>query len=124
MFKKSLPDGQMSDVALVDQAVEWSKELTRMRSRGPGDVDNAMRSIERDYGIDYWTLWTLRYRRSRLRDIGVSIYVRLHAAWLTERERQAKKHDNAIRRTEEAAGADHPAVVAAKALASSLRDGT
>lgn len=94
MLKRSLTDSKMSDV-YVEQAVRWSKELTRMRSRGPGDIENAMRSIERDYGIDYWTVWQLRYRPTRIKDIGVSIYTRLRAAYETERARQIRRlqHD-------------------------------
>ena len=54
MSKMKWTDRQMSDAAYLDQAATWSKDLTRMRSRGPGDMENAMRSLERDYGIDYW----------------------------------------------------------------------
>lgn len=84
----------MSDV-YVEQAVRWSKELTRMRSRGPGDIENAMRSIERDYGVDYWTVWQLRYRPARVKDIGVSVFLRLKSALDTERARQMRRlqHD-------------------------------
>ena len=60
MRKKPLKEKQMD---YVEEAAEWSGKMTRMRSRGPGDLENAMRSVERDYGIDYWLLWRLRYRR-------------------------------------------------------------
>jgi hypothetical protein len=116
VFKKSLREDRMSDVAYLDQAERWSKDLTRMRSRGPGDVENAMRSIEREYGVDYWTLWRLRYRRSALRDIGVSAYMRLKAAYQAECERQMRKLQHEIEITEQVAGADAAAVVAAKAV--------
>ena len=43
--KKGLP---MSDTAYLDQAATWSKDLTRMKARGPGDTENAMRQIERN----------------------------------------------------------------------------
>lgn len=100
----------------VQQAVVWSKELTRMRARGPGDLENAMRAVERDYGVDYWTLWQLRYRSSRLKDVGVSIYMRLQAAYQTECERQRQKLVVEIERTKAIAGANCPAVVAAETL--------
>ena len=86
----------MSQVAYLDEAAEWSRTLTRMRARGPGDTDNAMRSIERDYGVDYWILWRLRYRKSALRDIGVTAYMTLKAAYQAECERQMRKLKNEI----------------------------
>ena len=82
---------QMSDAAYIDQAARWSKSLTQMRARGPGDIPNAMRGLERDYGIDYWLQWRLRYRRSILKDISVSAYMRLSAAYQAECERQMRK---------------------------------
>lgn len=115
VFKKRLVEKQMSDAAYLDDAERWSKDLTRMRSRGPGDLENAMRSIERDYGVDYWTLWRLRYRKSALRDIGVSAYMRLKAAYQAECERQMRKLQHEIEITEQVAGAAAPAVAAAKA---------
>ena len=107
---------QMSDATYLDEAVEWSKSLTRMRARGPGDTENAMREIERMYGVDYWLMWRLRYRRSVLKEIGVSAYMRLKAAYQAECDRQLRKLQNQIARTEAIAGADSAAVGAAKAL--------
>ena len=115
--RKSLwKKNQMSDASYLNEAAEWSKSLTRMRARGPGDIENAMRSIERDYGVDYWLLWRLRYRRSVLKDIGVSAYVRLRSAYQSECERQMRKLQNDIERTEKIAGPDCVAVGAAKTL--------
>lgn len=116
MFKKLLEKRQMPQVAYLDNAERWSKDLTRMRARGPGDVDNAMRSIEREYGVDYWTLWKLRYRRSAIKDISVSIYMRLQSAYQAECEKQMRKLKHEIEITEAIAGADSDAVRAAKAL--------
>ena len=64
VFKKSLRECKVSEAAYIDNAEQWSKDLTRMKARGAGDTENAMRQIEREYGIDYGTLWKLRYRRS------------------------------------------------------------
>jgi hypothetical protein len=111
--KKVLP---MSDAAYLDQAANWSKDLTRMKARGPGDTENAMRQIEREYGIDYGFLWSLRYRRERLRTISISVYEGIRAAYREECARQMRKLENDIKRTEEIAGADNAAVRAAKAL--------
>ena len=96
MVQKKLTDGQMSDAAYLDQAAVWSKDLTRMRARGPGDMENAMRSLERDYGIDYWFIWQLRYKRDRLKFLSVSVYDRLKAAYQAECERQIRKLRNEI----------------------------
>lgn len=106
----------MSDAAYLDQAATWSKDLTRMRARGPGDMKNAMRSLERDYGIDYWFIWQLRYRRDRLKFLSVSMYDRLRAAYQAECERQMRKLQHEIIATEQIAGPDHNAIRAAKAL--------
>jgi hypothetical protein len=109
-------DLKMSDAAYLDQAALWSKDLTRMKARGPGDTDNAMRSVAREYNIDYGFLWSLRYRRDRLRIISVSVYETIRAAYRAECERQLRKLENEIRITEEITGADSNAVRAAKAL--------
>lgn len=108
----------MSDVAYVEQAVRWSKELTRLRSRQAGDTENAMRSVARDTGVDYWMLWQLRYRSKRLKDIGIGIYTRLHAAYVAECERQEAKlrHEREI--TKATGGIAEIAARAAHALAS------
>ena len=113
MCKKVLP---VSDAAYLDQAVAWSKDLTRMKVRGPGDTENAMHQIEREYGIEYGLLWSLRYRRDRLRIISHSAYEKLAAAYRAECERQVRKLQHEIVRTEQIAGADSPVVVAAKAF--------
>lgn len=114
MRKKVLP---MSDAAYLDQAATWSKDLTRMKARGPGDTENAMRQIEREYGVDYGFLWSLRYRRERLRTISISAYESIRAAYRAECERQMRKLENEITRTEKIAGPDSRSVRAAKALA-------
>jgi len=106
----------MSDSAYLDQAAMWSKDLTRMKSRGPGDTENAMRRVEREYGIDYGFLWSLRYRRERLRIISISVYESIRAAYRAECERQMRKLENDLARTEKIAGPNSNAVRAAKAL--------
>jgi hypothetical protein len=111
--KKGLP---MSDTAYLDQAAVWSKDLTRMKSRGAGDIENAMRQIEREYGIEYGFLWSLRYRRDRLRTISISVYEGIRAAYRAECERQMRKLEHEIVKTEQIAGPDSTAVRAAKAL--------
>lgn len=116
MYKKTWKKQQAPPTSYLDEAAEWSKSLTRMRARGPGDTENAMRSIERDYGVDYWILWRLRYRKSALRDIGVSAYMRLKAAYQAECERQMRKLKDEIGKTEQIAGVNNRIVVAARAV--------
>lgn len=106
----------MSDAAYLDQAAVWSKDLTRMKARGPCDTENAMRLIEREYGIDYGFLWSLRYRRERLRIISISVYEGIRAAYRAECERQMRKLGNELAKTEEAVGADNRVVLAVRAL--------
>ena len=113
MCKKALPIMQ----AYVEQAAIWSKDLTRMKARGAGDIENAMRSLEREYGVDYSTLWSLRYRQDRIKRIGVDFYMRLQAAYQAECERQMRKLQNEIKQTEEIAGPANRVVVAVRALA-------
>jgi hypothetical protein len=114
-------DFLMSAAEYVEKAAWWSKELTRFRSRGPGDLENAMRAIEREYGLDYWLLWRLRYRRSQIKDIGISVYARLEAAYRAEMERQYDKLGDAIQTTRELVGDGHPTVVAAAAVVDAHR---
>ena len=113
MRKKGLP---MSDTAYLDQAATWSKDLTRMKARGPGDTENAMRKIEREYGIDYGFLWSLRYRRDRLRTISISVYEGIRAAYRAECAAQMRKLENDLKRTEKIAGLDHHLVASARAV--------
>lgn len=118
MPKNRLRECKMSDVAYLEEAARWSKDLTRMKSRGPGDTENAMRLIEREYGIDYWQIWKLRYRFNQISDIGVTVYMKLQAAYQAECERQLRKLQNEIVRTEEITGPDSHSVRSAKALVS------
>jgi hypothetical protein len=87
-----------------------------MKARGPGDLDNAMRRVEREYGVEYGMLWSLRYRRERLNKISISVYEKIRAAYREECRRQMRKLEDDLKRTEEAAGADNRVVVAVRAL--------
>ena len=94
---KSLWTGrQMTAAEYVGRAAFWSREMTRWRTRCPGDTDNAMREIARDYKLNYWLLWRLRFRLNQIRTIGVDIYVRLETAYHRERERQLRLLGEAI----------------------------
>ena len=67
-------------------ARSWANELIRRESRGPGDMENAMRRLESRYGVPWRTLWSLRYRPPT--DVLVGVYLQLHAAYAAECERQ------------------------------------
>lgn len=87
---------RMSPTVFVDQASEWANHLVRRESRGPGDVENAMRRIEARYGVPYSVLWALRYRRPK--DLTVSVYAHLHAVYMAEIDRQQRllEHERSI----------------------------
>lgn len=116
MYKSKLNGDQMSAVEYVDRAAGWSRELTRMRARGPGDTENAMRSIERDYAVDYWVQWRLRYRPTQIKALCVSVYARLEAAYHSECERQRRRLEIELQNTKAKVGSRHPAVVKAEAV--------
>jgi hypothetical protein len=116
VLKRFLTGRQMSETAFVEEAAIWSRELTRMRARGPGDADNALRSIESEYGINYWTLWQLRYRLASVKKISAGAYALIKAAYDHERQRQFIKLKRDIERTEAVTGPDRDVVRAAKAL--------
>lgn len=116
MTKKVLPMSQMTDAAYLDQAALWSKDLTRMKARGPGDTENAMRQIEREYGVEYSFIWSLRYRRDRLKRISKSVFERIEAAYRAECERQMRKLRHELIITKQIAGADSDAVRSAQTL--------
>ena len=62
-------------------------------------MENAMRSLERDYGINYWFIWQLRHRRERLKTISHSVFERLRLAYQYECERQVRKLQDEITKT-------------------------
>lgn len=96
MHKKPLENEQMSSAAFVEEATDWARALVRRECRGPGDIEPAMRRLEARYGLPYSTLWRLRYRKPK--DIMVSIYARLQAAYLAECDRQQRllRHERTI----------------------------
>lgn len=92
----------------VDQAAGWAREMTRQEARGPGDMENTWRRLENRYGISFNTFWSLRYRKPK--EIVASVYLRLHAAYRAEHQRQMRKLANEIAITEAVAGIDNPVI--------------
>ena len=111
MSDKSNDEKIMPD-AFVGNARDWANELVRRESRGPGDYENAMRRLENRYGIPWQTFWRLRHRPPK--DIFVSIYVRLQAAYQNECERQMRLLRHEIEIAKAKGLADAPAVVQAE----------
>lgn len=72
----------------VADAQQWANELLRRESRGPGDMENAMRRLECRYGIPWRTFWQLRYRAPK--DVFVGVFFQLKAAHDAECARQER----------------------------------
>jgi hypothetical protein len=87
----------------VADARQWANELIRRESRGPGDLENAMRRLEARYGIPWRTFWALRYRAPA--DVFVGVYLQLKAAYESECLRQERllKHEREITKAKMAA---------------------
>lgn len=74
----------------VSEAKGWSETLLSRVHQGPGDtVEAAMYRAEQKYGVPAQAFWNLRYRRPK--DILVSVYMRLKAAYDHECGRQEAK---------------------------------
>lgn len=100
--------------AEVLQAKSLTSELLRWESRGPGDTDNAMRRLSRRHGIEYGTLWSLRYRAPKR--IWADVANAIAAAYEAERQRQLRKLAHDAELTEAVAGPALNSVAKARAL--------
>ena len=105
--------------ATVEHASTLAEDLLRWETRGPGDTENAMRRLARRYGVPYATFWRLRYRQPK--DIYLSVYLKLRAAYDAERSRQLDRLCHDIEKTAAVAGADCDSVRAAQALVDAAR---
>jgi len=103
----------MSTAEVVQSKARLS-DLLRWESRGPGDLDNAMRRLSRRHGVDYGTLWSLRYRTPKR--IWADVYTAIADAYANEIERQRGKLDDAATAAEPLLGPDRASVRAARAL--------
>ncbi len=84
----------------VIEAREWANTLVRRESRGPGDLENAMRRLEARYGIPWRTFWSLRYRPPE--DILTNVYFRLLQAFQSECQRQKRLIEHELKIAEAA----------------------
>ena len=104
------------DVNVSSGAVEartWANELVRRESRGPGDMENAMRRLEYRYGIPWRMFWSLRYRPPT--DVMHGVWERLKAAYYAECQRQTRLLQHELEITK-IVSPDAPAVRAAETL--------
>jgi hypothetical protein len=104
----------MSDGATVDMAASWADALVRSESRGPGDLDNAMRRVARKTGLPHALFWKLRYRRPK--DVMASAFFTLRDAYRHECARQQERLAHEIELTRAVVGADDALVLAAEAV--------
>jgi len=107
----------MSD-AYVERAALWTRDLVHKESRGPGDLQNAMRRVSRRHGIPHATLWALRYRRPK--DLLISVFTAIQQAYVAECIRQARALEHEIEITKAVAGPDCAAVRAVETLVGSI----
>ena len=71
----------------VDAATEYVRTMVQRESRGPGDIDNAMRRLEAKYGLPFWTVWHLR--KGKAKTVEASLLARIRGAYLDMCQRQA-----------------------------------
>ncbi|WFT77736.1 MULTISPECIES: hypothetical protein [unclassified Methylobacterium] len=101
--------------AQVAEARTWLDRMVQWESRGPGDTDNALRRVARLAGVNYGSVWSLRYRAPKR--IWADVYVSLAAAYETARHRQLQALQHDIEITAAITGPRHPVVVAARSAA-------
>jgi hypothetical protein len=107
-------------VEFVASAREWANTLVRRESRGPGDMENAMRRLEARYGIPWRVFWSFRYRPPT--DVLTGTFFRLKAAYEQECERQMRLLNHELEITKAKAGTSAPAIRAAEALVAEDKD--
>src|SRR6185312_2786675 len=94
---------------------KWTRAMLARETRGPGDLEGAMRRLEARYGIPFSTLWGLRYRAPK--GLLMGTFARIAAAYHAECERQMRLLQDEMEETKEIAGTDSRLVRAAAAVA-------
>ncbi len=113
--KAGCQEQQMANTG--EQAKSWANKLILGESRGPGDMENAMRRLEARYGIPRSVLFALRYRPTK--DPKASIYLRLQNAWTHFKMQQLRALQHEIAIAASIAGPDHDSI---RAVASVVFD--
>lgn len=83
MFPKSRKDVPAMSVAV---ATGYVRRMVQRESKGPGDIENAMRRIEQTYGLPFWSLWYLRKGKAKTCD--TSLFARIEGAYLDMCQRE------------------------------------
>lgn len=78
---------------LVNEAAKWAAKLTDEAERKTGKTDTALETVARQTGVNQSTLWRLRYRKPK--DLAVSVYMRLKAAFEAAEKRQYERDKHA-----------------------------
>jgi hypothetical protein len=91
---------------LVNEAAQWAAKLTDEAERKTGKTDTALETVARQTGVNQSTLWRLRYRKPK--DLAVSVYMKLKAAFEAAEKRQTERfeHEAKIARSLGAANSD------------------
>lgn len=113
---------ELKPVSTVDLAADYATRLVANETHAlGGDTDEAMRRIEARYGVGYWTLWSLRYKRPKA--VSAEVFTRLRGAYLTACERQiaSLQHEMAVERARCGHDVDQDLVAEAEALVAKLR---
>lgn len=83
----------------VDTAADLIGQMVEVETRGNGDIEPAMRRIETKYGVDYWLLWKLKYRKPK--DIWLKEWLAVVDAYRRWSVLQEARFKNARRAAEE-----------------------
>lgn len=89
MFKKI--QGRVMADAFVADAAECARVLVERRRKIHPDWEAAARRTASDIGVDYWTLWGLRFRRPKR--IYADAYANIRKAYEAEQQRAASRAD-------------------------------
>jgi hypothetical protein len=109
-------------VSTVDLAADYASRLIAQETHAlGGDTDEAMRRVEAKYGVGYWTLWGLRYKRPKA--VSADLFTRLRGAYLAACERQLAnlQHEIAVERARCGHDVDQDLVEEAEALVAKLK---
>lgn len=71
----------------VAKATEYVRTMVHRESRGPGDIENALRRLEAKYGLPFWSIWHLR--KGKAKTVEASLLARIEGAYLDMCKRQA-----------------------------------
>ncbi|HSM42021.1 MAG TPA: hypothetical protein VK862_14810 [Afifellaceae bacterium] len=108
--KKSLNEGDVTA-----ETLRIHREMVDREARASGDTESAMRRLEARYGLDYWSQWVCRYKRT----VTPQFATKLHGAYLDLVERSVRRDLEALK-IEQAKGAADDDVASLVAEAKTL----